>query len=320
MSFPTKDEVADYLEAYAARFGLPVRTGVHVDELTRRGDQFVVTAGACRFEADNVVVASGAHRTPRVPGFAADLALRITQLHSSEYRSPAQLREGGVLVVGVGNSGAEIAYEVARTHLTWLSGKPVAEIPIPHGSDLHVRICSVFIGHPQSGTVLFLPFDRFSEIESRRKVLLEFEFRQSTISKRCHILWIKLKHLAAAGVQQVPRTVGVEDGLPALADGRTLDVSNVIWCTGFRESYEWIDLPIFNADGRPVHQRGVVGAEPGLYFVGLPFQYAVSSDVLPGVGRDAEYIAKQLTSREIRGDSRNIDYGGTLTAVSSPRG
>src|SRR5439155_21099668 len=73
VSFPTKDEVADYLEAYAARFGLPVRTGVHVDELTRRGDQFVVTAGACRFEADNVVVASGAHRTPRVPGFAADL-------------------------------------------------------------------------------------------------------------------------------------------------------------------------------------------------------------------------------------------------------
>ncbi len=110
-----------------------------------------------------------------------------------------------------------------------------------------------------------------------------------------------MKDLAAAGVEQVPRAVGVEGGRPALEDGRVLDVSNVIWCTGFREEFPWIDLPVFGEDGRPLHERGVVVGEPGLYFVGLHFQYAASSDVLPGVGRDAEYIAKHIASRRPNG-------------------
>ena len=105
---------------------------------------------------------------------------------------------------------------------------------------------------------------------------------------------VKMKDLAATGVEQVPRTVGIADGRPALEDRRVLDVSNVIWCTGFKEEFPWINLPIFDENKRPLHERGVVVGEPGLYFVGLPFQYALSSDVLPGVGRDAEYIAKHI--------------------------
>jgi putative flavoprotein involved in K+ transport len=287
VSFPTKDEMADYLEAYAARFDLPVRTGVKVDGLSREGDRYVTASGNRRFEAEHVVVATGANQVPKVPAFADELHSSIVQLHSSQYRHPSQLQEGAVLVVGAGNSGAEIAFEVSRTHPTCLSGKPSGQIPVRHGPAAARFFFPVvrFVGHH----VLTL------RTPIGRKVQPKF------ISHGAPLIRVKLKDLAAAGVEQVPRTVGMEDGRPALEDGRVRDVSNVIWCTGFREEFPWIDLPVFGEDGRPLHERGVAVGEPGLYFVGLLFQYAVSSDVLPGVGRDAEYIAKHIASREPNG-------------------
>jgi putative flavoprotein involved in K+ transport len=282
LSFPTKDEMADYLEAYAARFDLPVRTGVEVDGLFREGDRFIITSGDRRFEAKHVVVATGANQVPKVPAFADELRSSIMQLHSSQYRRPSQLQEGAVLVVGAGNSGAEIAFEVSRTHPTYLSGKPSGQIPVRHGPAAARFLLPVvrFVGHH----VLTL------RTPIGRKAQPRF------ISHGAPLIRVKLKDLAAAGVEQVPRTVGIEDGRPTLEDGRVLDVSNVIWCTGFKEEFPWIDLPIFDENKRPLHERGVVVGEPGLYFVGLPFQYALSSDVLPGVGRDAEYIAKHIAT------------------------
>jgi putative flavoprotein involved in K+ transport len=287
VSFPTKDEMADYLESYAARFDLPVRTGVKVDGLSREGDRFVVASGNRRFEAEHVVVATGANQVPKVPAFADDLHPSIVQLHSSQYRHPSQLQEGAVLVVGAGNSGAEIAFEVSRTRPTFLSGKPSGEIPVRHGPAMARFVFPVirFVGNH----VLTL------RTPIGRKVQPKF------ISHGAPLIRVKLKDLAAAGVEQVPRTVGMEGGRPALEDGRVLEVSNVIWCTGFREEFPWIDLPVFGEDGRPLHERGVVVGEPGLYFVGLLFQYAAGSDVLPGVGRDAEYIAKHIASSEPNG-------------------
>jgi putative flavoprotein involved in K+ transport len=108
---------------------------------------------------------------------------------------------------------------------------------------------------------------------------------------------VKPKQILAGGVQRVPKTVGVRGGKPVLEDGRVLDVANVIWCTGFRHDLSWIDLPIFGEDGELLHERGVVTTEPGLYFVGLFFQYSAGSDVIPGVGRDAKYVVKHLVSR-----------------------
>ena len=279
-SFPTKDEMADYLEAYAARFELPVRTGVRVDRLSRDGERFVVTAGPRRFEADRVVVASGAHRQPRVPGFASGLDPRIVQLHSSEYRAPSQLREGGVLVVGAGNSGAEIARELARTRSTLLAGKPVGEIPVRHGSRAARLVLPVirFIG--QHVLTVRTPIGRNAGPK--------LAFGATPLIR------VKSKDLAAAGVERVPRVVGVQDGLPVLEDGRVLEVTSVVWATGFSQDYSWIDLPAFGEDGRPAHERGVAASLPGLYFVGLLFQYSVTSDVLPGVGRDAKRIAKHI--------------------------
>ncbi|MGH3084744.1 MAG: flavin-containing monooxygenase, partial [Gaiellaceae bacterium] len=103
--------------------------------------------------------------------------------------------------------------------------------------------------------------------------------------------------LDAAGVERLPRVEGVQDGLPVLEDGRVTDVSTVIWCTGFRSDFGWIDLPVFSENGEPGHERGVVADEPGLYFVGRPFQFGFTSSLIGGVGRDAEHIAKQVASR-----------------------
>ncbi len=149
VAFPTKDEMADYLAAYAERFELPVRSGVRADRLSREGDRYVVTADGSRMEANNVVVATGAHHMPRVPAFASELDPAIHQIHSSEYRGPYQLAAGAVLVVGAGNSGAEIAFEVARTHRTLISGAPSAQLPFKHGPNMARFVFPVFrfVGH-----------------------------------------------------------------------------------------------------------------------------------------------------------------------------
>jgi putative flavoprotein involved in K+ transport len=286
-SYPTKEDVADYLEAYAARFDLPVRAGVAVDGLFREGNWYVLVSGDRRFEAKNVVVASGAYQTPRVPAFASELDPGIVQLHSVEYRDPAQLREGGVLVVGAGNSGAEIAFEVSGTHPTWLSGRETGHVPIRTGSMLDRLLTPPFWFLASRVLTMRTPIGR--------------KVRPKLLTMAAPLERVRPRQLAAAGIERVPRTVGVRDGSPALEDGRVMEVLNVIWCTGFREEFPWIDLPIFDENERPLHERGVVVGEPGLYFVGLFFLYAFTSSLIGGVGRDAEYIAKHIASREPNG-------------------
>jgi putative flavoprotein involved in K+ transport len=286
-SFPTKDEVADYLVAYAAQFDLPIRTGVLVDGLSRFEDRFVVTSGERRFEADNVVVAPGAYHNPRVPAFAPELDPAIMQTHSSDYRNPSELQEGGVLVVGAGNSGADIALEASRGHRTWLSGRDPGHEPVRAGS------------RPDRLVTPLMWFAAMHVLTVRtrvgRKVQRTFRSRGIPLAR------VRRKDLTAAGVELVPRTAGVRDGSPLLEDGRVLDVANVIWCTGFEPDLRWINLPIFNETGDPVHNRGVVESEPGLYFIGMYFLYALSSVLIGGVGRDAEHVARHIASRQLTG-------------------
>ena len=279
VSFPTKDEMADYLESYAARFDIPVQSGVRVDGLWRAGDRYVVSAGERQWEADNVVVAS-------------QLDAGIVQIHSYAYRNVVQLQDGDVLVVGVGNSGAEIAHEVGRTHRTWLSGAPAGEIPFRHG--------------PRTARFA-LPLVRFAghhvltlRTPVGRKVLPKLA------TKAAPLIRVKMKDLMEAGITQVPRTVGAREGKPELEDRRVLDVANVIWCTGFRYEFGWIDLPIFGDRGAPMQHRGVVASQPGIAFVGLEFQYAATSDILVGVGRDAEYVARHIASRTRTGTTESV--------------
>ncbi len=283
LSFVTKDEMADYLEAYVDKFGIPVRTSTRASGLSKRNGHFVVKLGRNELTADNVVVASGFHHVPKVPEACADLDPDIVQLHSAQYKGPSQLQDGPVLIVGLGNSGAEIAFEVARTHRTYISGKPSAQLPFKHGPAM-ARIA--------------LPMIKFmgTHVLSTRTPIGR-KVRPKFLKMAAPLIRVKVNDLLDAGVEQVGRTAGVKDGLPVLHDGRVLDVKNVIWCTGFRQDYGWIDVPGFDAEGMPVHKRGVLEDEPGLYFIGLHFQFAAVSDTIPGVGRDAEHIVKHIAAR-----------------------
>jgi putative flavoprotein involved in K+ transport len=284
-SFPTKDEMADYLESYAKHFALPVRNGIKVSRLSREGTRYVVTAGDVELEAEQVVVAMANYQTPRVPEFARELRPEIVQLHSSEYKSPAQLREGGVLIVGAGNSGAEIAFELARSHRTFLSGRHPGNVPF-RISGLLARLLLVKI-------VLRVIFHRVMTV----KTAVGRKMRVKMLTQGGPLIRQKPKELLAAGVERLPRIAGTKDGMPALEDGRLLDVANVIWCTGFDSGLSWIDLPIFGEYGEPVHEAGAVKDAPGLYFVGRLFLYAASSVMVHGVGRDAARIAEMIASR-----------------------
>jgi putative flavoprotein involved in K+ transport len=281
-SFPTARETADYLEAYAARFNLPVRTGIRVDSLTREGDRYVVLCGEHRFEADHVVVATGFYGTPVVPDFASELDPRITQMHSSAYRDPSQLQPGDVLLVGAGNSGADIGMEVSRTHQTWLSGREKGQIPV------RIESRKARLGYP----VLWFVASHILTLKTPigRKV------RSHVLSDGAPLIRVKSEDLLAAGVERVPKTVGVRDGLPVLEDSRVLDVANVIWCTGFRQDFSWIDAPVFDEASEPMHERGVA-SEPGLYFLGLDFLYSFISENVGGVRRDARHVARHIAQR-----------------------
>jgi putative flavoprotein involved in K+ transport len=281
-SFPTKDEVADYLEAYAARFDLPVRSGVRADGVTKQGNRYIVTAGD-RFEADNVVVASGAYHTPRVPAFAGELDTSIVQMHSTGYRNPSQLREGGVLVVGAGNSGAEIAFEVSRSHQTWLAGRDTGQEPTRPGS----------AADRLAVPLIWFAATRVLTMRTPMGRAVERKFRDRGIP----LARVRRKDILAAGIERVPRVTDVRGGRPLLDDGRILDVANVIWCTGFVPDFNWIRLPVRDEGGHPIHDRGVVESEPGLYFAGLLFLYSLSSALIGGAGKDAEYIASHIASR-----------------------
>jgi putative flavoprotein involved in K+ transport len=285
-SFPTKDQVADYLEAYATQFQLPVRTGVRVDRLWRDDGGFVVAAGDRSWAADNVVVAMSSFQVPRVPAFATDLGPDVVQLHSARYRNPSQLQAGGVLVVGAGNSGAEIALEVASQHPTWLAGKESGHVPfrIEGAAARYVFQPLLFrvIGHRV--LTVDTPIGR--------------RMRPRLISHAAPLVRVKPKDLAAARVQRVPRVVGVHDGHPLLADQQILEVANLIWCTGLGPDFSWIDLPVFGENrNEPMHHRGIVANQPGLYYVGLSFLYAMSSGFLPGIDRDAEHIVHAILGR-----------------------
>jgi putative flavoprotein involved in K+ transport len=281
-SYPTARETADYLEAYAARFDLPVRVRMKVDRLSKDGDRYVVTSGEHRFEAAHVVVATGFYGTPAVPDFASQLDPGIVQMHSSDYRDPSQLRPGDVLLVGAGNSGADIGMEVSRAHRTWLSGRDKGQVP--------VRIES-----RKARLVLPILWFIASHILTV-KTPIGRKVRPHVLSEGAPLIRVKSEDLLAAGVERVPKTVAVRDGLPVLEDGRVLEVANVVWCTGFRQDFSWIDVPVFGEPNEPVHERGVA-SESGLYFLGLDFLYSFTSENVGGVRRDARHVARHIASR-----------------------
>ena len=283
-SLPTKDQVADYLAAYADRFELPVRTRTRVHRLGATEDGFTVDTGDATILAENVVVATGTYgRTPNLPEYAVDLDPSIRQLHSSEYRRPSQLRDGSVLVVGASSSGMDIAYELAESRPTVLCGRDCGQEPVRPESAAARLVDPVFVFLARHVITRRGPLGR--------KVIGFARFRGKPAVR------VRRKDLATRGVERVlDRVVGVRNGLPLLAGGRSVDVDNVLWCTGFRQDFSWIDLPVIGEDGWPKEMRGIVDSTPGLYFCGLAFQSSVGSGLLPGVGRDASFLARRVVA------------------------
>jgi putative flavoprotein involved in K+ transport len=282
-TFVGKDAVADFLETYADIQGLPVELGVEVTRLGKAEGRYAVEIGDRTLYADNVVVAMADNQVPRVPSFAPDLDYNIVQLHSATYRNPSQLQEGPVLIVGMGNSGADIGLEIAKLHKTYIAGKESAHIPF--------RI------EPWFGRNVMVRLVRFAMVKVlNTSTPIGRKARPNMLGKAAPLVRVKPKDLAAVA-DRVGRVMGVRNGKPELEDGSVLDVNNVIWCSGFKPGFEWVDLPVFDDNGRIRHDRGVVADHPGLYFCGHFFLHSVWSETMTGMARDARYVVDHLHSR-----------------------
>ena len=273
-SYPGKDAFADYLEGYAQHFRLPVRTGIRVLSVRRADGVFELRTSAGELRARNVVATPGANSTPRIPAVAQELDPGITQLHTSQYRGPAGIPEGSVVVAGAGTSGVEVALELAARRpagTVYLAGKPTAHIP-----DAVFRF---------AGPLYWRLVNSLLTLDTKpgRKVAAGFHKHGAPLIR------VSIEDVEQAGAIRVPR---ISRGTDVPQDVRT-----VIWATGFRPDFGWIDgLPV-DDDGWPATSRGVVPELPGLYFVGMPFQYALTSGIVGGVGRDAEYVVEHLKVR-----------------------
>lgn len=280
--FPTRDEMADYLEAYALRFDLPVHTGTAVRRVSRSdGGGFLVETSRGDYTADRVVVAAGMHRVPRVPALAAEVDPAVRQLTSIDYRNPGQFAPGGVLVVGAGNSGTDLALDAAAAgHQTWIAGRHPGQVPFDIDSPS---------GRPVVPLVMFV-FRHVLTLRTPpgRKV------RKAQLGHGVNLVRNKLADLDAAGITRIGRIEAVVDGRPVSADGVRPGVGTVVWCTGSAPDHSFLDLPLRpGEDGLPRHDRGVA-EEPGLYFLGLFFQYAVASETIQGLARDARWLVRQM--------------------------
>ncbi len=276
-TYPTKDEVADYLGAYAAAFDLPVLLNCKVIRLERLDDRFAVHTSQGTLRARQVVVATGAFQQPVIPPVASGLPDAVVQLHSADYRNPSQLPDGPVVVVGAGNSGLQIAAELAGGH------------------DVTVAVGAESLQLPQRilGKDLFWWLTTLGVITKTADSFLARRMR----ARGDLVIGSSFKALRRAGVQIRPRVVSTGPGGLLFADGTAVLPTSVVWATGFRTDYAWIDIPGAVADGSVVHRRGV-SVIPGLYFLGLPWQHTRGSALLGFVQYDAAWLAHQILARK----------------------
>jgi putative flavoprotein involved in K+ transport len=273
--YPGRDEVAAYLIDYARHFELPVELNSRVRRVTKTNGSYRVELDDRTYDADQMVVATGPFQVPVVPAIGERLHSRLVQLHSSAYRSPDAIPEGPVLVVGGGNTGFQIAQELAASH------------------EVHLSIGSRQMPLPQRilGRDLFWYLDATGLIRKTKasRIGRRMAGRDTLIGSTRRALRRRY------GVQLHPRTVDADGSTVTFADGARLDVRSVIWATGFRVDHSWIDVPVFDENGRLVHERGVT-ASPGLYFLGLTWQHTRGSALLGWVKDDAEYIAQKISA------------------------
>jgi putative flavoprotein involved in K+ transport len=277
--FPTKNEIGDYLETYAGKFGLNVQFDMKVNRLSRNNNGYHVSASGTDFHAKNVIIATGAFNNPYRPAFSQQIDPGILQLHSVDYRNPNSIPVQSVLVVGAGNSGAEISLELAKMgKQVWLSGRDVGRIPADK------------VGRLFGGRLYWWFLHKVMSIRTP----IGRRMKANVLAHGNPLIRASREEVAAAGVQLTSRLSSVSDGKPQVEGAQTIPAQGIIWATGFRPDYRWIDIPIFDENGRPRHERGIVKDAPGVYFVGMHFQTGLTSSLMGGVGDDADYIVRQL--------------------------
>jgi putative flavoprotein involved in K+ transport len=275
--YPTRDEVIAYLERYAEKFELPIELNSNARRLTTDDGRFLLEVDGRTIRADQVVVATGPFQAPYVPRFAERLAPEVFQTHSTGYRKPTDVSEGTVLVVGGGNTGFQIAQELSATHKVYLSVGS-RQSPLPQkllGRDLF----------------WWLTKSRLLNTTVESRLGRRLQHRDTLIGSSPRDL--KRRH----GVELKPRVVDASEHTVRFADGSELRVDAVIWATGYRPDYSWIDLPVFDPDGRLRHRRGVTDVA-GLHFLGLTWQHTRGSALLGWVKDDAEFVAQQISQRD----------------------
>lgn len=293
--YPGRDEVVSYLEQYASTFELPVEFNSRVQSVSTADGGFVLDLGARTLEADQVVVATGPFQVPHVPGFAAELAPHVAQMHSTGYRRPGDLPEGPVLVVGGGNTGFQIARELSATHSVHLAVGS-RQTPLPQrvlGRDL-------FWWLTRTGLIMKTVDSRIGRRARDRDTLIG----SSTRDAKRH------------GVELEPRVVGASGAAVTFEGGSELVVDVVIWATGYRSEHGWIDLPVFDQNGGVLHRRGVTDV-PGLFFLGLTWQHTRGSALLGWVQDDAKFISERIAANTNKPpDSVRLE----AEAAATPRG
>jgi len=275
-TYPAKDPVARYLKAYAATFDLPVRLNAGVTALSRTAEGFEARTESGVFRARQVVVATGPFQVPYMPPAAQRLDGSVTQLHSAAYRNPQALPPGPVLVVGGGNSGFQIAEELAATRQV----------------DLSIATKLPRLPQRLAGKDLFWWLTRLGAL----RVTVESRLGRR-MSSRDFVIGSSRRRLQAAGVRLRPAVAGAEGRTVRFTDGSSLDAGIVIWATGYRPDYSWIGIPGVTRDGQVVHRRGVTEV-PGLYVLGLSWQHTRGSALLGFVHEDAAYLAGRITGRD----------------------
>jgi putative flavoprotein involved in K+ transport len=297
-SYPTKDPVAGYLTAYAAAFNLPVRLNARVTDLTRTPDGVEARTGDGVLRARQVVVATGPFQVPYVPPAAQRLDGSVTQLHSAGYRNPPALPPGPVLVVGGGNSGFQIAEELAATRQV----------------DLSIATRAPMLPQRLGGKDLFWWLSRLRLM----RVTAESRLGRRLRTRPDFIIGSSRRRLRAAGVRFRPGVADAGGRTVRFTDGSSLNVGVVVWATGYRPDYSWIGIPGVVGEGKVVHRRGVTEV-PGLYFLGLPWQHTRGSALLGFVHEDAAFLAGRIATRHQIGDllSLHIQAGREAQGAES---
>ena len=277
-SFPGKDQMADYLEMYATRFSLPVHTGVKVNHIYSRGDHYEIEISDEKLLADKVVIATGTNPHPYIPSISDHIAPDIYQIHSSAYHNPESLPVGDVLVVGAATSGIEIALEISKTHTTFISGRPTFHIPdkvLKYAGEFYWWFVSTII-------TVNTPIGK--------------KAKEKIIHGGSPLIRVSYDDLEVAGVETLPRLNELNNGRPQFENGSALNVSSIIWATGYRPDFSWIEMNLTDETGWPMTKRGISSTNYGLYFIGMPFQFGLTSGLVGGVGRDADYISRHILS------------------------